>query len=207
MYAFALGIAFGVAAQQAGLPGTQAVFMSAVVFSGAAQFVALDMGLDSAGLGALLLAVLAVNARHILMGAALQPWLGRLNPWRRYAVVGVLSDANWALSLRHHANGEKDVGILVGGGIALWASWLLGTLAGLGASGSLADPERYGLDVLMLAFFATVLVSMWHGRADIVPWCAAAAASLLGLWLLPPNWHIMAGALVGGFVGTLQNRE
>ncbi len=207
LYAFVLGIAFGAAAQQAGLTNVEAGLMSAAVFSGAAQFVALDMGLDHAGLGALLLAVLAVNTRHVLLGAALHPWFRHLGPWRRFGAAALLSDANWAMAMKYRAQGGNDVGVLVGGGMALWICWITGTLAGLTAAGELLDPKRYGLDVLMLAFFATVLVGMWRGRTNILPWTAAAVVSLLGLWLLPTNWHIMAGAIAGGATGALLHRE
>lgn len=207
LYAVVLGIAFGAAAQQAGLAGVETALMSATVFSGAAQFVALDMGLDRAGLGALLLAVLAVNTRHVLLGAALHPWLRHLDPWRRFGSAALLSDANWAMALKYRAQGGNDVGVLVGGGLALWVCWFAGTVAGLTAAGTLLDPKKYGLDVLMLAFFATVLVGMWRGRANMLPWTAAAIVSLLGLWLLPANWHIMAGAIAGGIVGAALHRE
>ena len=207
LYAVVLGIAFGAAARQTGLTDFESALMSAVVFSGAAQFVALDMGLDHAGLGALLLAVLAVNTRHVLLGAALHPWLRHLGPWRRFGAAALLSDANWAMAMRYRAQGGNDVGVLVGGGMALWVCWFTGTVAGLTAAGALLDPERYGLDVLMLAFFTTVLVGMWRGRVNMLPWTAAAIVSLLGLWLLPTNWHIMAGALAGGIVGAARYRE
>ena len=75
LYAVVLGVAFGAAAKQAGLTGLEAGFMSATVFSGAAQFVALDMGFDRAGLVALLLAVLAVNTAACPVGCG-APILG-----------------------------------------------------------------------------------------------------------------------------------
>ena len=65
------GIAFGAAAIEAGLTLVQAVAMSVLVFSGAAQFAALDFWPGPVAFGSLALVVLALNARHIVMGAAL----------------------------------------------------------------------------------------------------------------------------------------
>ena len=45
--------------------------MSVLVFSGAAQFAALDFWPGPVAFGSLALVVLALNARHIVMGAAL----------------------------------------------------------------------------------------------------------------------------------------
>ena len=111
------------------------------------------------------------------------------------------------MALKYRARGGNDVGVLVGGGIALWICWFAGSVAGLTAAGALVNPERYGLDVLMLAFFTTVLIGMWRGRVSVWPWVAAAVVSVAGLWLLPTNWHIMAGALAGGLAGAAVHRE
>ena len=66
------GMAFGVAAIESGMSVIQATTMSVVVFSGAAQFASMDMWSTSSYVS-LLLVVLAVSARHILLGAALSP--------------------------------------------------------------------------------------------------------------------------------------
>ena len=64
--------------------------------------------------------------------------------------------------------------------------------------------EGMGL-TLMLTFFACVLVDMGR-REDIArPWSAAALAALAAVWLLPPNWHILAGGIAGGLVGACAN--
>ncbi len=74
------GVTFGVLARQAGLSLGETVAMSAVVNAGTAQFVAL--GPWPAPLLPLALAATAllINARNLLMGATLAPWLGRLAP-------------------------------------------------------------------------------------------------------------------------------
>lgn len=71
LFSLPFGIAFGVAATEAGLPAAQSMFMSVVVFSGAAQFAALDFIGSEISWLSLGLVVLALSARHIVMGAAL----------------------------------------------------------------------------------------------------------------------------------------
>jgi predicted branched-subunit amino acid permease len=53
----------------------------------------------------------------------------------------------------------------------------------------------------MVTYFAAIVVGQWKGPTDLVPWVAAAAVALLGAHVLPPGWHIIAGALTGGIVG------
>src|SRR4029078_4110983 len=78
------GIAFGVAASAKAIPPGISVFLSVAIYAGASQFAALDLWYAPLPLATLALTVLAVNARHILLGAALAPWalhiplLGRL---------------------------------------------------------------------------------------------------------------------------------
>src|ERR1700730_12634351 len=85
------GIAFGVAASAKSVPPEIAVLMSAGVFAGASQFAALDLWHAPLPLAMLALTVLAVNARHILLGVALAPWLLQVPVMRRLASLCFLS--------------------------------------------------------------------------------------------------------------------
>ena len=76
--AFAVGAVFGVLARQAGLGLPEALLMSALVFAGSAQFVALGLWATPLPVLAIVLTTLVVNLRHVLMGAALRSWLARL---------------------------------------------------------------------------------------------------------------------------------
>src|ERR1700753_1879539 len=80
-------LAFGTIAAQKGLTLVDTVLMNAFVCAGAAQLVGLEVWTSPLTLGTLAsLARLAavVNARLILMGAALRPWLGALPAWQIY---------------------------------------------------------------------------------------------------------------------------
>jgi 4-azaleucine resistance transporter AzlC len=195
------GIAFGVAASVKGVPAEISLFMSIAIFGGASQFAALDLWYAPLPLATLALTVLAVNARHILLGAALAPWLLQIPLLRRLAALLLLSDANFAHAMSARERGETDAGILFGSGLTMWITWIVGTAIGVLAGSLLGDLSRYGFDAVMVAYFAAVVVSQWKGASDLFPWIAAAVVALVGAHLLPPGWHIVAGALTGGLVG------
>jgi len=199
------GIGFGIAARHAGMEGWIATGMSALVFAGGAQFAALDFWHAPLPWIPLLLATVAVNARHILYGATLHSWFSKLSPIRRYAAVALLSDANWASSIRAFDRGERDVGHLIGGGILLWTTWVLGTVLGIALGAQFGEPERFGLDVILPAFFACMLIDLAKDRSDALPWSAAALSALAAIKFLPPHWHLLVGAIVGGVVGAVIN--
>ena len=70
----AYGLVWGVLARQAGLSVGEVVLMSALVFAGASQFVALEMWTPAAlPVGAIVVATAVVNLRMLLMTATLRP--------------------------------------------------------------------------------------------------------------------------------------
>ncbi|HEX6978880.1 MAG TPA: AzlC family ABC transporter permease [Alphaproteobacteria bacterium] len=199
------GIAFGAAAIEKGVSPALAILMSALVFAGASQFSALDLWTAPLALIPILLTTFAVNARHLLLGAALYPWLSACPPRQRFAIVGVLSDPNWALATKAYESGERDAGFLVGSGIVLWIVWLAGTAIGALVGSDLGDLSRYGFDVLITVYFLTILIGLWRGRDDVLPWLAAAGAAVVAADLLPPGWYVVVGGLAGGIVGALRH--
>jgi len=209
MFALALfivpyGMAFGVAAIDSGMSATHAVAMSVFVFSGAAQFASLELW-SSASVVSLLLVVLAVSVRFILLGASLSPWINKLNRPQRLAALTMLSDPNFADSRNAFQNGERDIGRLLGGGLVLWAAWIIGTAIGAVIGQTLGDLHRFGIDVLMPSYFAALLlagwVSEWEGGQTWLPAIAAALTAVIGQHVLPPGWNIVGAALAGGAVG------
>lgn len=65
------GLACGIMGVTVGLTPLETVLMSALVFAGAAQFVAITMlGIGPAGWGMIVLTTLLINLRHLLMGFA-----------------------------------------------------------------------------------------------------------------------------------------
>ncbi|MDF4602689.1 AzlC family ABC transporter permease, partial [Vibrio parahaemolyticus] len=81
------GLAFGVAAVQTGLDAFPTLLMSTLVFAGASQFATLEMWGAEVPLVPVLITVFAINARHLLMGATLYPWLRQLPPHKRYGIM------------------------------------------------------------------------------------------------------------------------
>lgn len=201
------GIAFGVAASAKTVPLGLALLMSGTIFAGAAQFAALDLWHAPLPLAMLALTVLAVNARHILLGAALAPWLLRVPFARRMLSVLLLSDPNFAQAVAARERGELDAGILFGSGLAMWVTWMAGTAVGSLGGALLGDLSRFGFDAVMVTYFTAIVLGQWKGVLDLIPWVAAAAVALLCAGLLPPGWHIVAGALAGGICGAWRRGE
>ncbi|MFT3717483.1 AzlC family ABC transporter permease [Pseudorhodoferax sp.] len=201
LFVVVFGLAFGLAAPQSGLDIPSTVLMSTLVFAGAAQFAVLDLWGSQVPLIPLVITVFAVNARHLLMGATLYPWMRHLPPARRYGAMLFVSDANWAMSMQAFGRGESGLGLLLGGGIALWLAWILGSWLGLYFGNSIHDPVRWGLDMVMGCFLLAMVIGGQKNLRLFVIWTVAACSSLLAYSYLPENSHVVVGALAGGVLG------
>jgi predicted branched-subunit amino acid permease len=195
------GIGFGAAAVEAGLSPATAAAMSGFVFAGAAQYAVLDLWHYPLPWLAILMTTLAINGRHVVLGATLGNYLDAAPPVRRYAVLALLSDANWASTRQAIVGGERDLGHLLGGGLLLWLTWVAGTLVGAFAGEAIGDPRRFGVDALMPAFFVCVLVGAAKGPRDVPPWIVAGGAAAGLSLVMPAHWAIIAAALVGALFG------
>lgn len=203
IFVTAFGAAFGLAATQAGLSDSTIVVMSTLVFAGAAQFAALDLWGTQIPFFTVMITVFAINARHLLMGATLYPWLRHLSPVKRYGVMLVASDANWAMSMQAFSRGQPGLGLLLGGGLALWFFWVFGTWLGIYFGNAVSDPKSLGLDMVMGCFLLAMVVGGEKNLRMLVIWAIAAISSLLAYWYLPENSHVIVGALAGGVAGTV----
>ncbi|MFP4138379.1 MAG: AzlC family ABC transporter permease [Halomonas sp.] len=207
LFVIVFGVAFGLAATQAGLGDGAIVLMSTLVFAGAAQFAALELWGPQVPFFTLLVTVFAINARHLLMGATLYPWLEPLPPTRRYAIMLVTSDANWAMAMQAFGRGRPGLGLLLGGGMALWGFWVLGTWLGLHVGGAVQEPSSLGLDMVMGCFLLAMVVGGEKNLRMLLIWTVAAGASLLAFYHLPENSHVVVGAIAGGLVGVMWGKR
>lgn len=202
---FPYGAVFGVLARQAGLSLAEASLMSGLVCAGSSQFIVLDLWRHPLPVLAIAFTALVVNLRYLLMGAALAPHLSGLPARKAYSSVFFMGDENWALTVREFAGGGRDAAFLLGSGLALFAAWLCGTAAGHALGAGVRDPARWGLDFAFTAVFVALLVGMWRGKADALPWLAAGVVSVAASHLLPGKWHILLGGLAGSAVGTVRD--
>jgi 4-azaleucine resistance transporter AzlC len=205
--ALPFGIAFGAAALGAPMSPGEAILMSGIAFAGSAQFAVLSLWSAPLPVLAIVLTCFLVNARHIVMGAAMHPFIANLpRRWVLPVAIG-MTDAGWAITLQAMNNGRRDLGILLGTVIMQWPVWVGGTALGALVSSGGLDVKRWGLDVLIAGVFATSVVGLYRGRSDILPWVAAVAGTSAALLWLPGNWYILIGGLCAGLAGLWSSRH
>ena len=203
--AFVYGMVFGVLASERGLAWFEALLMSVFVYSGSAQLAVLQGWSNPPVIASLVATVLVVNARYLLFGASIQPWLSGATRSQALGTLFVLGDGNWALSMREYHAGYRDAGFILGSGLAMFTPWVVGTVTGHLLGRSVPNPAIFGLDFMLVAFAAAIGIGVWRGKADLWPAIAAAAVALaLHRWL-PGGWYIVGAGLAAGCVGAARH--
>jgi 4-azaleucine resistance transporter AzlC len=208
---FVWALSFGLMAREAGLSALEATLMSMLVYSGTAQAATVGGLAEAATAGAAVLAamttVLMLNARYLLYGASLRPWLGQATPAQAYASLFFLGDANWAMCTKLHAEGERDAGFILGSGLAAYLPWVAGTALGAAAGTWIDDPRTLGVDFLLVAFCAAMAMDLFRSRSDIAPAIAAVIVAALLDRFAPSGWTLVAAGVAGGFTAWLRYKE
>jgi 4-azaleucine resistance transporter AzlC len=202
---FAFGMAFGTVAARKGFSLADALVMSGIVFSGVAQIIVVDawpQQLTVTTIFAVSVATFVICSRFLLIGAAMRPLLGKLPAVQVYPFLHFMVEPPWLLGLRYERNGGTDPGFIFGSAASCWVVWVVSTAPGFWL-GSSVDPYRFGLDMVMPAFFTAMLVSLWQGPRKAIGWAVAAVVAVAADLLLGGFWYVVLGALAGSIVGGL----
>ena len=198
------GLVFGVMARKAGLNLFEASLMSATVFAGASQLVAVSLWSSTMlPIFSIVSTTFLVNLRLVLMGASLRPQFKNLSVWQRYGSMFFLTDAGWALQLREFEEGSANGAFLLGNGAAQYVVWVASTALGCLLGAVIGQPEKFGLDFVVPASFLALLVGMWRGKESVLPWVTAIIAALISSKLLAGNWFILIGGISGSLTGAI----
>ena len=202
---FGFGMAFGTVAARKGFTLAEAETMSAVVFAGVAQIIVVDSWPRELTVATILAAAAVtfmICSRFILIGASMRPLLGKLPAAQAYPLLHLLVEPPWVLALRYQRAGGSDPGFVIGSAVICWIVWVASTAPGywLGAA---ADPYRFGIDMVMPAFFTAMLVSLWQGPRRSIGWIVAGVVAVVAKMLLGGFWYVILGALAGSIVGGL----
>jgi len=200
--AIPIGMVLGALAAQKGLTPLEVFFMSAAVYAGGAQFVALDLWREPASWVVLGFAAFLVNIRHVLMGASLARSVRHFSPGQQRITAFLLSDEVWAMAeqraMRQATQGGKLTWPFYAGlGVSLYLNWVIWSLAGAVLGAFAGNPANYGFDFVFSAIFIGLIAGFpASGRRWQVLAASAAAAAFTHTGIDGP-WYVLAGGLAG----------
>ena len=188
---FPLGLVFGLVFTQQGLEWFYAPIMSALVYAGAVQFVALGMITEHASIWAILLTTVFVALRNSFYGLSL---LDRFNGrWlTKIFLIFSLVDATYAILL-NYKHPENDLKFCVTVAALVYSYWVLGTLVGALFAEQL--PKITGLDFILTCFFMILVIDYFMIHRRLKPIVVPVVFSILAYLLLPQYYLLVATLL------------
>ena len=166
-----LGTGFGILLQSKGFGLPWAVAMSALIYAGSMQYLAVDLLAGGAGLIAAALTTLMVNARHLFYGVSM---IGKYKDtgWRKPYLIFGLTDETYSLNCAGEQS--KDWYFLVT--LFNQIYWVAGSALGA-VLGTVLPFSTEGIDFSLTALFITVFVEQWRGTKDHIPALIGVGAS------------------------------
>lgn len=199
------GLIFGTLAIATGLPVWLTLGLSALVFAGSSQFVAVSLIGSGAALPVIWITTFVVNLRHALYSATLLPYARALPARWRWALAFWLTDETFAVvenQLRHHTSLQDGARYWLGSSLAMYFNWQIWTIAGVLLGQSVPGLATLGLDFAMVATFAAIVALQLRDRPVLFAALVAGTVALLARGL-PYKLGLMLAAAAGVGAGVL----
>ncbi len=188
---------FGATGVSNGLTFWQTFSSSMFAFAGASQFVFLDLFNQQVPVWSVLLAVFAVNFRHVLYSAAIARYLGAFPALAKYAGFFVLSDPTFATCEQRAQTRVLTPAYYYGYGGSLYPVWLVFTALGGLVGNFIENPAALGMDMLLSIYFIALMMG-FKGRPNwLSTVLVSAVASTLIYKTLGSPWHLTLGPMFG----------
>ncbi|SIQ51650.1 4-azaleucine resistance probable transporter AzlC [Rhizobium sp. RU33A] len=201
-----IGLVFGAVAATKGLSALEAMLMSALVFAGGSQFVAMNLWSHPASIAALGMAALLVNVRHVLMGASIARRMVAFSLRQKIISMLFLADEIWAVAEFHAREHRLTSAWFFGAALPFYAAWVLSGLFGALLGGLVGDPAVIAMDFVFPAVFVILIAGFWRGSRTGLILVGSGFSALVVHQFVPGVWYILAGALGGVAVAAFSSR-
>lgn len=190
----------GAQATQNGLSTIEVPLMTGLNFGGGSEFTAMSLWTSPPHVLLIVTMSVLVNSRHILMGAAMAPYLRHLPRRKALPALFFMCDESWAMALvdaQERRSSHVSLPYFLGVSMGLYLTWVSFTTIGAVLGPVLGNLERLGLDMAFTAVFLVLLKGMWKGARFCRPWFVSLVVAG-GTYLASSGaWYVAAGAVSG----------
>lgn len=186
-----VGFAFGVLAVQAGMTPVTVGLMSYFVYAGSAQLIATGLLATGTSTFGIVLTTFVVNLRHLLMSAAMTPYL---KTWGKPAQAWFsfeMTDESFAANIGRFALRGVNRGEVLGLNFMAHLGWVCGGLLGAVFDRLIGDVKPLGLDFALPAMFIALLLPHFAVPRRVLALCFGASLSLIFALLGVGQWNVM----------------
>ena len=203
--AIPFGLIFGALALSSGLSFGATMAMSAFVFAGSAQFIA--VGLSAAGTAwpIIVLTTFVVNLRHALYSATLAPYVTKLPQRWQIPLAFWLTDETFVVVVKRYTQSEATAythWYYLGSALFMYTNWQLCTFLGLTIGRLIPNAAAWGLDFAMPVTFIGMVIPYLKSRPMVASVVVAGVVSIAA-YPLPHQLGLMTGAVAGIIAGIM----
>ena len=202
----AIGLAFGVIAQKAGLSPVEIGLMSLLVYAGSAQFIAVSMLSAGAGIVPIVITTFTVNLRHLLMSSSLSTFMRNLGTGRLSLFAYGVTDESFALNSAKFRDGKWDWRRALVLNHTTNLTWIASTVAG-GFGGQFIPAGAFGIDYALSAMFICLLIFQLRGKLYVLVAVISGALAVGLSLLIPGNAYIVIASVIAAALGVIFKRS
>lgn len=197
--AIPFGIIFGTLSASSGLSFAGTLLMSAVVFAGSSQFIALGLLAAGTAWPIIVLTTFVVNVRHLLYSTALVPYVKQLSTRWRVPLAFWLTDETFAVVINRYYRTDDLTHkhwYYFGSALLMYLNWQLCTFLGLTAGQMIPNAAAWGLDFAMPVTFIGMVIPYLKNRPMGIAVTVAGVVAVLA-YPLPHQSGLLVAALSG----------
>lgn len=198
-----LALILGIQGAQKGMSILEIPLMTGLNFAGGSEFAAVDLWHDPLPILLIITVTFMINTRHILMGAALAPYIRHYPLKHSLPMLFFMTDETWAMSFadiqRRKSAGLPpfSAGYYMGIGGTLYILWITFTTLGASLGTQLGNIEALSFGMAFPAIFLVLLRGMWKGFSAAIPWLISLITAAIVYRLVDGAWYVPAGAISG----------
>jgi Predicted branched-chain amino acid permease (azaleucine resistance) len=200
-----IGLAFGLLLVKSGQPWWLAPIMSAIVYAGAAQFMAVGLLASGTGIAQIALLTFVINARHMVYGLSLLDRFGAARRAKPYLVFALPDETYGILTTVEPPEGVESEAFYAAVSGLDQSYWVIGSTLGALIGGVLPF-DTTGIDFALTALFIVLLVEQVRAIPRPAPYIVATAATAIALFLVGPA-NLLIVAILIAIVGILPFRK
>lgn len=190
-----IGIAFGVMYAEKGYSFWWAGLMSALVYAGSGQYLAVNFFVPGFSLAQVVFLTLMVNIRHIFYGLSLLEPFGKMGKRRWYMIFSLTDETYSLLCTTKIPNDVNENQFLFAIATMNQVYWIVGSVIGA-LMGTYIPFDSTGIDFAMTALFLVIFVELWMEREKRLPEILGVISALICLNIFGANQFVLPSMIV-----------
>ncbi|MCY6484345.1 AzlC family ABC transporter permease [Clostridium aestuarii] len=204
---FPISLTFGLIAKNCGLSGALAVIMASVSFTGAAQFIGVNMFAQGIGLSSIIITTVMINARYLLMSFCVANKLTKSVSTKIRALLAFgITDEVFVVSMTKQ---ELKTSFIFGAQLISHVGWVTGTLAGVLLADILPKSISNSIGIAIYIMFLGLLLPAVRESIKIAIVTVIAMLISSIIYWIPllnksiGNWRIIITIIAASLIGAV----